>query len=350
MNVGVVGGSGYVGGELLRLLLLREDVNVTIATSRRFKGEYVFRVHPNLRGLTDLRFTDVSLDEISKRCDIVFTAVPHGSSIRIVPKLLELGLRVIDLSADFRLKDPNAYEKWYGWKHPYPNLLKESVYGLPEIHRDEIAKARLIANPGCMATSIILALTPIVKAGFIDVSRIVVDVKIGSSGAGSSYSIYSHHSERCGVVRPYKPTSHRHIAEIEQELSLALGSSVCVSMTPHAVDLVRGILSTCHLFTLRRVQQIDLWRAYRGFYKNCPFIRIIKDSKGLQKLPDPKYVIGSNYCDIGFEIDERTGRIVVFSAIDNLMKGAAGQAVQNMNIMIGADERKGLYFPSIHPI
>jgi N-acetyl-gamma-glutamyl-phosphate/LysW-gamma-L-alpha-aminoadipyl-6-phosphate reductase len=350
MNIGIVGGSGYVGGELLRLLLPREDVNVAVVTSRRFRGEYVFRVHPNLRGLTDLRFTDVSLDEISRRCDIVFTAVPHGSSVKIVPKLLELGLRVIDLSADFRLKDPNAYEKWYGWKHPYPDLLSESVYGLPEIHRDEIAKARLVANPGCMATSIILALTPIVKAGFVDVSRIVVDVKIGSSGAGSSSSIYSHHSERCGVVRPYKPTSHRHIAEVEQELSLALGSSVRVAMTPHAVDLVRGILSTCHLFTLRSVQQIDLWRAYRGFYRSCPFIRIIKDSKGLQRLPDPKYVIGSNYCDIGFEIDERMGRVVVFSAIDNLMKGAAGQAVQNMNIMIGADERRGLCLPSIHPI
>lgn len=350
MNIGVVGGSGYVGGELLRLLLLREDLNVTVVTSRRFKGEYVFRVHPNLRGLTDLRFTDVDLDNISKRCDIVFTAVPHGSSVKIIPRLLELGLRVIDLSADFRLKDPNAYEKWYGWKHPYPNLLSESVYGLPEIHRSEIAKARLVANPGCMATSVILALAPLIKTEFIDTSRIIVDVKIGSSGAGSSSSIYSHHSERCGVVRPYKPTSHRHIAEIEQELSLILNSNVNVAMTPHAVDLVRGILSTCHLFTLKRIQEIDLWRAYRRFYRDCSFIRLIKDSKGLQKLPDPKYVIGSNYCDIGFEVDERIGRIVVFSAIDNLMKGAAGQAVQNMNIMIGVDEEKGLKIPSIHPI
>lgn len=350
MNVGIVGGSGYVGGELLRLLLLREDVNVTVVTSRRLKGEYVFRAHPNLRGLTDLRFTDTNPDEISRKCDIVFTAVPHGLSVKIVPKLLELGLRVIDLSADFRLKDPKAYERWYGWRHPYPNLLAESVYGLPELHRSEIAKARLVANPGCMATSTILALAPLVKAGFIDVSRIVVDVKIGSSGAGSSPSIYSHHSERCGVVRPYKPTSHRHIAEVEQELSLVLGGSVSVAMTPHAVDLVRGILSTCHIFTLRRIQQIDLWRAYRGFYKDCPFIRLVKDLKGLQKLPDPKYVIGSNYCDIGFEIDDRIGRVVVFSAIDNLMKGAAGQAVQNMNIMVGVDERRGLHFPSIHPL
>ncbi|MEM2920833.1 MAG: N-acetyl-gamma-glutamyl-phosphate reductase [Candidatus Bathyarchaeia archaeon] len=348
MRVGIVGGSGYVGGELLRILLNHEQVEVGVVTSRRNKGEYVFRTHPNLRGLTNMRFSDVDIESLASRSDLVFTALPHGSSAKIVSEILKRGLRVVDLSADFRLKDSKLYELWYNWKHPNPELLQKAVYGLPELHKDEIRKATLVANPGCMA---ILALAPLVKDDLIEPLRIVVDSKIGSSAGGASPTIFTHHAERYGVIRPYEAGHHRHIAEIEQELSNVGKREVNVAMTPHAVNTVRGILSTCHTFIRDKdITLMELWKVYRSLYRGCPFIRIIRDSQGLQRLPDPKFLIGSNYCDLGFDIDEHSRRIVVFSAIDNLIKGAAGQAVQNMNLMLGFDEEKGLNFPPLHPI
>ncbi len=348
-RVGVVGASGFTGGEVLRLLLKHPEVEVTVATSREYADEYVFRVHPNLRGVTDLKFTPPDLKRLTEQCDVVFMATPHGASVKYTPQLLEVGLKVVDLSADFRLKNPEMYKVWYGWEHPRPDLLQEAVYGLPELHREEIKGAKLVACPGCTATASILALAPIVKLDFADLDHIVVDVKIGSSGAGSTPNISTHHSVRAGVVRPYAPAGHRHCAEIEQELGALAGRELKVAMSAHAVDIVRGILSTGHVFAKRNVTAGELWKAYRSMYGSEPFVRIVKDKKGLYRLPDPKVVVGTNYCDVGFEIDERVGRVVALAAIDNLVKGAAGQAVQCFNIMIGVDERTGLDFPGIHP-
>jgi len=288
MRVGVVGGSGYVGGELLRLLFLHPKVEITAVTSQKYAGEFLFVVHPNLRGITQLKFIPYSLSEIGKNCDLVFTALPHGASGKFIPDLLKAGLKVIDMSADFRLKNPEDYIKWYGWSHPMPELLNEAVYGLPELHREEIKKANLVACPGCMSTATILALAPLVKEDFIDDERIVVDAKIGSSGAGNNPSIASHHPERSGGTRPYKPVDHRHIAEIEQELSLVSGKPVRVSFTPHAVNMVRGILSTIHAFLIKNVTVKEVWMAYRSLYENEPFVRFVRYRRGFTSFQTQK--------------------------------------------------------------
>jgi len=348
MRVGIIGGSGYAGGELLRLLLPHPEAEVSFVTSRRFVGDHVYMVHPNLRGFTTLKFTTPNIPELAERCDLVFLATPHGASKEMMPSLLDRGLRVVDLSADFRLKDPADYPRWYGWTHPHPELLEQAVCGIPEIHREEIKKADLVACPGCMAVAAILALAPVVKAGFIDGERIVVDAKIGSSGGGSEPTQASHHPERFGGVRPYKTVGHRHTTEIEQELTLVGGSEVKVAFSPHAVNMARGILDTCHVWLTRRVEERDVWSAYRGFYGGEPFIRIVKYRKGLYRLPDPKVVVGTNFCDVGFELDKHVERLVILSAIDNLVKGAAGQAVQCFNLMLGLDERTGLESPGLH--
>ena len=350
LKVGIVGGSGYVGGELLRLLLLHPHVEVTMVTSRQSVGEYVFSVHPNLRGLTQLKFVPLELAELKKNCDLVFTATPHGGSVNLVPKLLDAGLKVIDMSADFRLKNPDDYEKWYGWKHAHPELLKDAAYGLPELHRQEIKGAHLVACPGCMATTTVLALAPVIKADLVEKNRIVVDVKIGSSGAGSKPSIASHHPERFSGVRPYKVIGHRHIAEIEQELNSLTDESVTVSFTPHAVNMVRGILATIHVFPKNLLTSKDVWKTLRGQYEGEPFIRFVKYQKGPYQLPDPKVTMGTNFCDIGFELDPRANRLVLFSALDNMVKGASGQGVQCMNIAMGLDESTGLKSTGFHPM
>jgi len=350
MKIGIIGGSGYVGGELLRLLLFHPKVELSIVVSREYAGEYVYRVHPNLRSLTQLKFSPLNLDKISDNCDIVFTATPHGASLKIVPELLKLGMKVIDMSADFRLKNPDDYIKWYGWKHTHPELLKEAVYGLPELHREEIKKARLVACAGCMSTCAILGLAPIIKAGVIETDKIVIDAKIGSSGAGSKPSLSTHHAERFGVIRPYKPVGHRHIAEMEQELSLLANKQVKIAFSAHAVNIVRGILTTIHTFPMKDLTIPEIWRIYRSAFQGEPFIRLVRDQKGLYRYPDPKVIIGSNFCDIGFELDSHINRLVIMSAIDNMMKGAAGQGVQCLNIMLGIDEKTGLNIPSAHPI
>jgi len=350
MRIGIIGGSGYVGGELLRLLLMHPQAEVTMVTSRQVVGEYVFNSHPNLRGITQLKFVPMDVAELQKNCDLVFTATPHGGSVNLVPKLLEAGLKVIDMSADFRLKNPADYETYYGWKHAHPEVLKEAAYGLPELHREEIKKATLVACPGCEATAAILALTPIVKAGLIDKDKIVVDLKVGSSGGGSKPTVASHHPERFGGVRPYKVVGHRHIAEVEQELN-ALGSDqVKISFTPHAVNMVRGILATIHTFPKQPITSKDLWKSLRGMYGVEPFIRLVKYLKGPYQLPDPKVTQGTNFCDIGFEIDEHANRLLLFSAIDNMMKGASGQGVQCLNIMMGIDETTALKSTGFHPM
>jgi N-acetyl-gamma-glutamyl-phosphate/LysW-gamma-L-alpha-aminoadipyl-6-phosphate reductase len=350
MRIGIIGGSGYVGGELLRLLLMHPHAEVTMVTSRQVVGEYVFNSHPNLRGLTQLKFVPMDLAELQRNCDLVFTATPHGGSVNLVPKLLADGLKVIDMSADFRLKDATAYEKWYGWKHANPETLKEAVYGLPELHREEIKKTRLVACPGCMATATALALIPFIKAGLIEKNRIVADLKVGSSGGGSKPTVASHHPERFGGVRPYKSVGHRHIAEVEQELNALTKDQVTVSFSPHAVNMVRGILATVHTFPTQPITNKDIWKALRSTYEGEPFIRFVKYLKGCYQLPDPKVTQGTNYCDIGFEIDEHANRLLIFSAIDNMVKGASGQGVQCLNIMMGIDETTGLKSTGFHPM
>ncbi len=344
----IVGASGYTGGELLRYLALHPDVEVVLATSREYAGLPVSYVHINLRGFyRHLRFRKPDIDEISRKCSVVFLALPHGASMRLVPELLRVGLKVLDLSADYRLKSPEAYEYWYGRRHEYPELLSEAVYGLPELHRDEIRGAKLVAVPGCNSTAAILAAAPLVKHRLIDLDHIVVDVKAGSSEAGSKPYPGSHHPERENAIRPYDPAGHRHVAEVEQELGALAGRELRVAFVPHAVSAIRGSLATVHAWLLDGVTERDVLRAYASMYHGEPFVRLVR--VGVLRYPDPKYVIGSNYADVGFAVEERVGRVAAFAAIDNLGKGAAGQAIQCMNIMLGFEETRGLLIPPLKP-
>jgi N-acetyl-gamma-glutamyl-phosphate/LysW-gamma-L-alpha-aminoadipyl-6-phosphate reductase len=263
-----------------------------------------------------------------------------------------IGDRVVDLSADFRLRDPADYPKWYGHEHTAPDLLDKFVYGVPELHREELRTAKYASGPGCLASASILGLYPLAKAGLIETAPIVVDAKVGSSAAGLDPSPSSHHPERSHVVRLYAGTGHRHTAEIEQEL--AFGGRPSISFTAHAIELVRGISATSHVFVredLRgTISDKDLWQAYRSQYSDEPFMRMVKDKKGVYRYPEPKILSGTNYCDVGFELDPHTDRVVVASAIDNLMKGAAGAAVQSMNLMCGLPETAGLEALGLHPV
>ena len=348
MKVGIVGASGYVGGETLRLLVTHPKVEIAMVTSRQHVGEYLHRVQPSLKGFTDLVFSEMDYDRVADKCDLVFTAVPHGTATEIVKALYDRGIKIIDLSADYRLHNQEGYDKWYGWKHTHPEYLAKSVYGVPELHRDAIKNAQLVSCPGCMAVTSMLALAPLIKNDLIDTDHIVVDSKIGSSGAGSGSG--TAHAMRAGVIRPYKPAKHRHTGEIEQELGEIAGRKIRVSMSPHAVDVVRGILCTNHTFLKGDTDQKEIWKVYRAAYGDERFVRLIRDKKGLYKFPDPKFLVGSNFCDIGFDLDEDNNRLVALSASDNLMKGAAGSAIQNMNVMSGFDESEGLLHTPLTPV
>jgi N-acetyl-gamma-glutamyl-phosphate/LysW-gamma-L-alpha-aminoadipyl-6-phosphate reductase len=345
IRVSIVGASGYTGGELLRLLLGHPSVVVVQATSERLANHPVHFAHPNLRGKTDLRFTPASsLDA----CDLLFLALPHGTSAGRFSYFADFAPRIIDLSSDFRLRDAASYEKWYGTPHPCPERLSDFVYGIPELHRMEIAGSRYVSGAGCNATASILALHPLYSAGLLQSDGTVIDVKVGSSEGGATASPASHHPERAGCIRSYKPTGHRHQAEIRQELKLPPEALLHFSAT--AVDVVRGLLVTAHAFPMKRIEEKDLWRAYRQAYDDEPFIRLVKSREGIHRYPEPKLLWGTNFCDIGFEVDRDSGRIVVLAAIDNLVKGSAGQAVQSFNIMFGLPETAALDFPGLHPI
>ncbi len=340
MKVGIVGASGYGGGELLRLLLQHPQVEVHQCTSERFVGKPVTRLHPNLRKRTPLKFTSVQDLEPT---DLLFTALPHTRCMQRFESFKSIAERVIDLSADFRLKDVGAYKKWYGIEHTHPAALKEFVYGNVELHRREMANAKFISGAGCNATATILPLWPLFKQGVVDTAQpVIAEAKCGSSEGGNSASEASHHPERSGCVRSYRPTGHRHIAEMEQEL----GCSIHFSAT--SIEMVRGILVTAHLFVAEGTTEKDIWQTYRKVYGQEPFIRIVKERQGIYRYPEPKILTGSNYCDIGFELSGT--RLVVISAIDNLMKGAAGQAVHAMNVMCGFEETQGLEFAGLHPV
>lgn len=345
IKVSIVGASGYTGGELLRLLLFHPNVEIKQVTSESYTGKLVHKIHPNLRKSTTLKFVSVNELEL---CDLLFLCLPHNSSQNKIDHFKSLAPKIIDLSADFRLKDISEYEKWYGHKHARPELLNEFVYGIPELHREEMKKANYISSAGCNATASILGLYPLYKNGLVEEDRTVIEVKAGSSEGGNKVNEGSHHPERSGVVRSYMPTQHRHSAEILQELSF--GKKIHVHFSATAIDMVRGLLATCHVFLKENLQEKDIWKIYRDVYGNEPFIRIVKENDGIYRYPEPKLLSGTNYCDVGFKKDEFSNRLVVISAIDNLMKGAAGQALQAFNIMNRFDERTGLEFPGLHPI
>ena len=349
MRVSIIGGSGYTGGELIRVLLRHPEIELYQVTSKRFENKKISQVHPNLRKVSDLKF---SSNKNVKSCDILFTSTPHGYSMNHINEFMEIGTKVIDLSSDFRLRNPKDYETWYDHEHPNPDFLEKAVYGLPEFHRESIIKANLISGVGCVATSGNLALYPLLKNNLIELDKIIIDSKIGSSAAGNQSSLASHHPERSGVIRIYSPIMHRHTAEIEQELNF--GIKPTISLSAHAVEMVRGILSTCHVFLKEenndKFDDREIWKIYRKEYGEEPFIRIVKERTGIYRYPEPKLLTGSNYCDIGFIKDIHSNRIVVVSAIDNLMKGAAGSAVQCMNLMSGYDEKMGLESIGFHPI
>jgi N-acetyl-gamma-glutamyl-phosphate/LysW-gamma-L-alpha-aminoadipyl-6-phosphate reductase len=305
----------------------------------------VARAHPHLRGLTDLRFE--SIDSLSPT-DVLFCCLPHGVAAAKWSSLAPLAERIVDLSSDFRLRDPSVYQRYYGRPHAAPEVLERFVYGVPELHRDAIRQARFVACGGCNATAALLGLYPLFRAGLADEERTVIEVKAGSSEAGRKATPSSHHPERSGAVRSFALTGHRHTAEIAQALSAGKPVEVHLSLT--AVEMVRGASATSHVFSKSRVTEVDLWRIYREAYRDEPFLRVVKERQGIHRYPDPKLLAGTNFADVGFELDEDSGRVVVVSAIDNLMKGAAGQAVQCMNLMLGLDETAGLRFAGLHPL
>jgi N-acetyl-gamma-glutamyl-phosphate/LysW-gamma-L-alpha-aminoadipyl-6-phosphate reductase len=343
MRVSIVGASGYAGGELLRLLLDHPQVEVKQATSESHLGEYVYQQHPNLRKRTQLKF---SSRQVLEPCDLLFLALPHGESQKNIEYYASLAPRLIDLAADFRLRDPQLYRRYYEHEHAAPEWLDKFVYGLPELHRQEIRNATYVSGVGCNATAAILALYPLLANDFLDRSRpIIVEIKVGSSEGGATPNPGSHHPERSGIIRTFSSFGHRHTAEVMQELGL---QDVHLTMT--SVDIVRGALAAAHAFVKPGVNEKDLWRAYRAWAEAEPFVRLVKDRRGIYRVPEPKVLAGSNYVDVGFDLDPASGHVVSMAAIDNLMKGAAGSAVQAMNLMCGFDETAGLEFSGLHPI
>jgi N-acetyl-gamma-glutamyl-phosphate/LysW-gamma-L-alpha-aminoadipyl-6-phosphate reductase len=347
INVSIVGASGYTGGELLRLLLDHPQVAVQQVTSERSAGSFVHFTHPNLRGRTRLQF--VSVHDLEP-ADLLFLCLPHGGAMGKIDHFAGLAERIVDLSADFRLRNPDDYVRWYGKPHANPAWLERFVYGLPEFHRAELRTANYVSGVGCNATATNLAIHPLFAHSLADEMRgVICEVKVGSSEGGNAASEATHHPERAGVMRSFAPTGHRHTAEVLQALA-RVNSAPAVHLSATAVDNVRGVLATAHVFVKPGVEEKDIFKAYRQSYRDEPFVRIVKERTGLYRFPEPKILAGSNYADVGFELDPTTGRVVALCAIDNLMKGAAGTAVQCMNLMHGWEETTGLTFPGLHPI
>ena len=344
INIGIVGASGYTGVELARLLSNHPGVKLTVATSRQYKGMKLADVYPNLAGMVDIVCEDLETEELAGRADLFFTAVPHQTAMAIVPDLLKAGKKVVDLSADFRLHDAEVYEKWYQ-VHTAQEYLAEAVYGLPELYRQQIAEAHLVANPGCYPTSVILGLVPLLQADAIESETIIVDSKSGASGAGRSAQTGTLFCEVNDGFKAYKVADHRHTPEMEQEISKFCKKQVAISFTPHLLPISRGILSTIYAKLTQTMSDSEVNEVYKSFYKDETFVRVCEPGV----YPATQFVKGSNFCGIGVKIDNRTGRVIILSAIDNLVKGAAGQAVQNMNLMCNLPETKGLLSVPLFP-
>jgi N-acetyl-gamma-glutamyl-phosphate/LysW-gamma-L-alpha-aminoadipyl-6-phosphate reductase len=344
-RVGIVGGSGYTGGELLRLLLDHPHVEIVQATSESHVGKFAYQVHPHLRGRTMLRF--IPRDSLED-CDVLFLALPHGEAQNHIERYPSLAERIIDLSADFRLRDAGQYAAYYGHDHAAPEWLGRFVYGLPELHREALRTANYASGVGCNATATTLAVWALVKAGLLRNDQpIIADVKVGSSEAGSTPTESSHHPARSGVVRPFQLTGHRHEAEVRQALTECGEFDVRLAVT--SVEMVRGVSAAVHVTLPRNLPERDLWSAYRAAWQNEPFVRIVHEKTGIHRHPEPRLLAGTNYADVGWEYDPATGRTVLLCALDNLGKGAAGSAVQCMNLMCGFDEAIALTFGGMYP-
>lgn len=340
IGAGIVGGSGYTGGELLRLLHFHPQVEVTQITSREHAGRYAHTVHPNLRGVSRLKFIH---PDALETCDVLFLALPHGTVARSIEHYANLADKLIDLSADFRLDCAATYESFYGEPHPAPRWLYRFVYGLPEVNRDSLRGAKFVSGVGCNATAVNLALLPLARAGFLE--RAAIEIKVGSSEGGNKGNPGSHHPIRSGAVRSYKATGHRHLAEAQ----LVLGEDIPIHFSVTAIEMVRGVHLLAHCYLKEAKVERDIWRLYRGQYRDEPFLRLVSGKTGLHRLPEPRVVAGTNFCDIGFELDDDGKHLVVIAALDNLGKGAAGSAVQSMNLMYELEETAGLEFPGVYP-
>ena len=338
IRVGVLGGTGYAGVETVRLLSGHPEAEITRIVSQSFEGKKISDIYENLKGVCDIVCSGLDIDDIAAACDVVFTALPHGASKEVIPALYEKGLKIIDLSGDFRYRDVKVYEKWYGQEHTSPELLKESVYGLCELYRDEIPKHRLVGNPGCYTTCSIMGLAPLLFDRAVDTKNIIIDAKSGVTGAGRGLALPNMFCECTETMKAYKVATHRHTSEIEQELSLAAGEEVMVSFTPHLAPMKRGIFATCYANLKEKMTTAQVLDIYRKYYGGEQFVRIYEEGT----LPEIKHITGSNYIAIGAVVDERLSRVIVVSCIDNLVEGAAGQAVQNMNLICGLEEGLGL--------
>jgi len=337
IRAAVVGATGYTGAELIRILSGHENVTLTLITSRQYAGQRFDRIYPSMAGIVDLMCEEQTVDRICEAADVVFTALPHKIPMQIVPELIARGKKVVDLSADFRFRDVQAYEAYYQ-PHTDAKLLEKAVYGLCEVYASEIAKTDLVGNPGCYPTSTLLPLIPLIKNGLIDERSIVVDSKSGVSGAGRSLSLTAHFCQANESFKAYKVAQHRHTPEMEEVLSREAGRPVQITFVPHLVPMTRGMLSTIYVPVGDSVSESAISECLTAFYAGRSFVRICPEGV----VPDTLNVRGTNYCDIGFRLDVRNRRLVIVSVIDNLVKGAAGQAVQNMNIMMGLDETQGL--------
>ena len=340
-RVSIVGASGYAGGDLVRMLLGHPNVTIAQVTSESNAGKYVYAVHPNLRKATDLQFVSA---QALQPADVIVLALPHGESQKQIARFAELAPVIIDLAADFRLQDTTVYQHYYGEPHSAPKWLSQFVYGLPELHRDALRSAKYASGVGCNATAATLALLPLVRAGLLDANRpITVEVKVGSSEAGATPSASGHHPDRSGVARTFAATGHRHEAEIFQNLGIH------AYLTITSIEMVRGAFATAQAFAAPGVEEKAIWKAFRSAYNAEPFVRIVHDKNSLHRHPEPKLLAGTNFADVGWEFEPETGRIVAMAAIDNLGKGAAGSALQCLNLMLGFDEMTGLKFPGLHP-
>jgi N-acetyl-gamma-glutamyl-phosphate reductase len=351
IRVAIAGASGYAGAELVRLAALHPHFELMAVTSEKSAGMPVASVFPSLAGLLAISFQALTPEALLDRADAVFLALPHTKSLDPVAVCAKTGKMVVDLSADYRLKDPAVYQHWYQTPHSHASLLKDAVYGLPELHRTEIANAKVVASPGCYPTAAILQLAPLFAGNLVQPDTVVIDAKSGISGAGRSPALPYHFPEAHESLEPYKIGQHRHIPEIEQELNLLIpgrsgpaADAVTVAFTPHLVPMNRGILSTAYCRLNSRLALSDLRDLYRSYYKGERFIRLYEDI-----MPNPRYIKGTNYCDLGVYVDERAGWIVTVAAVDNLVKGAAGQAIQAMNLMLGLPEETGLTAPAAYP-
>ncbi len=338
IKAGIIGSTGYAGAELARLLCGHPEAEVVWYGSRSYQDKAFASVYQNMFKIVDAKCLDDDMDRLSQEADVIFTATPQGYCASIISEKILEKTKIVDLSADFRLKDVSIYEKWYGIEHKAPEYIKEAVYGLCELNRSITKEARIVANPGCYTTCSILTLYPLVKEGLIDPATIIIDAKSGTSGAGRGAKVNNLFCEVNENMKAYGVTTHRHTPEIEEQLGYAAGQEIILNFTPHLVPMNRGILATCYASLKTGVTAADVREAYEKWYCDEFFIRLRHDGD----LPETRWVEGSNYADIGWRIDERTGRIIAVGAIDNLVKGAAGQAVQNMNILFGLEEKTGL--------